>query len=111
MINSETLGLVRPGVILINVARGDLVDPTALTEALRNGHVAAAALDVFHPEPIPADHAILQFDNVIVASHIASASLPAVRMLRVTAANLALAALRGERLKNVVNGVTQDNSK
>jgi D-3-phosphoglycerate dehydrogenase len=111
MINRETFGLMRPGVILINVARGDLVDPTALTDALRQGRVAAAALDVFHPEPIPADHAILQLDNVIVASHIASASVPAVRKLRVTAANLALAALRGESLKNVVNGVTQDNSK
>jgi D-3-phosphoglycerate dehydrogenase / 2-oxoglutarate reductase len=111
MINRETLGLMRPGVILINVARGDLVDPTALIDALRQGRVAAAALDVFVPEPIPADHAILQLDNVIVASHIASASVPAVRKLRVTAANLALAVLRGESLKNVVNGVRQDNSK
>ena len=111
MINRETLGLMRPGVILINVARGDLVDPTALTEALRQGHVAAAALDVFDPEPIPADHPILRMDNVIVASHIASASVPAVRKLRETAANLALAALRGEPLNNVVNGVTQDHRR
>jgi D-3-phosphoglycerate dehydrogenase / 2-oxoglutarate reductase len=111
MIKRETLGLMRPGVILINVARGDLVDPTALTEALRSGHVAAAALDVFNPEPIPADHPILQMENVIVASHIASASVPAVRKLRETVANLALAALRGQRLDNVVNGVTQDNRK
>jgi D-3-phosphoglycerate dehydrogenase / 2-oxoglutarate reductase len=111
MINRETLDLMRPKVILINVARGDLVDPTALTEALRSGHVAAAALDVFNPEPIPADHPILHLDNVIVAPHIASASVPAVRKLRETVANLALAALRGQRLDNVVNGVTQDNRK
>ena len=111
MINRETLGLMRPGVILINVARGDLVDPTALTESLRQGHVAAAALDVFNPEPIPADHPILQLDNVIVASHIASASVPAVRKLRETAANLALAALRGEPLNNVVNGISQDRRR
>ena len=111
MINRETLGLMRPGVILINVARGDLVDSTALTEALRQGHVAAAALDVFDPEPIPSDHPILRMDNVIVASHIASASVAAVRKLRETAANLALAALRGEPLKNVVNGVTRDHCR
>jgi len=111
MINRETLGLMRPGVILINVARGDLVDPAALTESLRQGHVAAAALDVFNPEPIPADHPILHLDNVIVASHIASASVPAVRKLRETAAHLALAALRGEPLYNVVNGVTQDHRR
>jgi D-3-phosphoglycerate dehydrogenase / 2-oxoglutarate reductase len=111
MINRETLGLMRPGVILINVARGDLVDPSALTDALRQGHVAAAALDVFNPEPIPADHPILKMDNVIVASHIASASVPAVRKLRETSAKLALAALRGQPLKNVVNGVTQDDTR
>ena len=111
MINRETLGLMRPGVILVNVARGDLVDAAALTEALRQGHVAAAALDVFDPEPIPADHPILRMDKVIVASHIASASVAAVRKLRETAANLALAALRGEPLKNVVNGVTRDHRR
>ncbi len=105
MIDRDALDLMRPGVILINVARGDLVDSVALTEALRQGHVAAAALDVFAPEPIPADHPILAMDNVIVAGHIASASVPAVRKLRETAANLALAALRGEPLDNVVNGV------
>jgi D-3-phosphoglycerate dehydrogenase / 2-oxoglutarate reductase len=111
MINRESLGLMRPGVILINVARGDLVDPTALTDSLRQGHVAAAALDVFNPEPIPADHPILHLDNVIVASHIASASVPAVRKLRETAAHLALAALRGEPLYNIVNGVSQDRRR
>ena len=96
---------MRPGVILINVARGDLVNPEALTEALRQGHVSAAALDVFAPEPIPADHAILRMDNVIISPHIASVSVPAVRKLRETAALLALAAIRGEPLANVVNGV------
>lgn len=105
MINRDTLQQMKRGVILINVARGDLVDPTALTEALQQGHVSAAALDVFAPEPIPADHPILQLGNVIVASHIASTSVPAVKKLRETAAKLALAAIRGEPLANIVNGV------
>ncbi|MBC8117910.1 MAG: C-terminal binding protein [Candidatus Saccharimonas sp.] len=105
MINRDSLAITKRGVILINVARGDLVDSAALIEALQSGHVSAAALDVFAPEPIPADHPILKMDNVIVASHIASCSVPAVRKLRETAANLAAMALRGESLPNVVNGV------
>ncbi len=105
MLNSESLAMTKKGVIVINLARGDLIDPTALTESLRSGHVSAAALDVFNPEPIPADHPILKMDNVILAAHIASASVPAVRKLRETAAKLAVMALSGEKLPNVVNGV------
>ena len=103
MLNSESLAKTRPGVSIINLARGDLIDPNALTAALQSGHVAAAALDVFNPEPIPADHPILKLNNVILASHIASTSVPAVRKLRETAARLALMALNGEPLVNVVN--------
>ncbi len=103
MLNSESLAKTRPGVSIINLARGDLIDPNALMAALLSGHVAAAALDVFNPEPIPADHPILKLDNVILASHIASTSVPAVRKLRETAARLALMALNGEPLVNVVN--------
>jgi D-3-phosphoglycerate dehydrogenase len=107
MLNSESLALTKPGVIVINLARGDLIDPAALTASLQSGHVSAAALDVFNPEPIPTDHPILKMDNVIVASHIASVSVTAVRNLRETAANLAIMALKGQPLPNVVNGVVQ----
>ena len=105
MLNSDSLAKTKPGVVIVNLARGDLVDPTALTESLQSGHVSAAALDVFSPEPIPADHPILKMDNVILASHIASASVPAVKKLRETTARLALMALQGEKLPNVVNGL------
>jgi D-3-phosphoglycerate dehydrogenase len=105
LLNSERLSQTKAGVAVINLARGDLIDPAALTSALQSGHVSAAALDVFNPEPIPADHPIRSMPNVILASHIASASVPAVKKLRETAANLAVMALRGERLPNVVNGV------
>ena len=107
MINRESLAGTKRGVILVNLARGDLIDSAALTEALQSGQISAAALDVFAPEPIPAHHPILSMDNVVVASHIASCSEPAVRKLRETAANLAAMALRGEKLPNVVNGVGQ----
>ena len=105
LINCESLAIAKRGVVLINLARGDLVDSAALTEALQSGQVSAAALDVFAPEPIPADHPILKMDNVIISSHVASCSVPAVRKLRETAANLAAMAVRGESLPSVVNGV------
>ncbi len=105
MVNATSLTSMKRGAILINVARGDLVDSAALVAALESGQLSAAALDVFAPEPIPADHPILKRDNVIVASHIASCSVPAVRKLRETAAQLAATALRGEPLPNIVNGV------
>ncbi len=105
MINRESLATTKRGVIMVNLSRGDLIDSAALTEALQSGQVAAAALDVFAPEPIPADHPILKMSQVIASAHIASCSVPAVRKLRETAANLAVMALRGESLPSVVNGV------
>jgi D-3-phosphoglycerate dehydrogenase len=107
MIHRGTLQKMKPGVILVNVARGDLVETAALIESLQSGHVSAAALDVFDPEPIPSDSPLLRMDNVIVAPHIASTSVRAVRKLRETAANIAAMSVRGERLPNVVNGVIQ----
>ncbi|MEO7299336.1 MAG: C-terminal binding protein [Verrucomicrobiota bacterium] len=105
MFNAETFAKMKPGAIFINVSRGDLADSAALVAALESGKLGGAALDVFDPEPIPADNAIRKMPNVILASHIASVSPPAVRKLRESAAQLALKAVRGEPLPNVVNGV------
>jgi D-3-phosphoglycerate dehydrogenase len=105
MVNRESLALMKPGVILINTARGDIVDSLALTEALQNGRVSAAGLDVFAPEPIPVDHPIRKMNNVLLSSHLASCSASAMRKLRETVANLAVLAIRGEPLPSVVNGV------
>lgn len=105
LINADTLAKMKRGAIFINVGRGDLADLDAVTGALSRGHLSAAALDVFDPEPLPAGHPIRQMSHVILSSHIASASPTAVRTLRETAARLAVMALRGEPLPTVVNGV------
>jgi D-3-phosphoglycerate dehydrogenase / 2-oxoglutarate reductase len=105
LIGREALAAVRPGVRIVNVSRGDLVDSDALVAALDAGTVRGAALDVFAPEPIPAGHPILGRDTVVLAPHIASVSEAAVQRLRRSAAELAVAALRGDPLPSIVNGV------
>lgn len=107
MLNADTIAKMKPGAIVINLARGDLIETAALISALQSGQISAAAIDVCDPEPIPAESPLRQLENVIVASHIASASVKAVRKLRETAANIAAMALRGEKLPNVVNGVVK----
>lgn len=109
MFSKDAFAAMKDGALFINVGRGDLMDPDALTEALKSGKLGGAALDVFDPEPIPADQPIRRMNNVILAAHIASASPTAVRTLRETAISIALKAVRGESLPNVVNGVTAAN--
>jgi D-3-phosphoglycerate dehydrogenase len=105
LLNTESLNRMKRGAVVINLARGDLIDTASLVAALQSGQIASAALDVCDPEPISADSPLRSLPNVIVASHIASASPKAVRTLRETAAKIAAMALRGEPLPNVVNGV------
>jgi D-3-phosphoglycerate dehydrogenase len=105
MINAYAIALLRPGSILVNLGRGDLVDTEALLAGLRSGQVGAAALDVCDPEPIPPGHPLTALPNVVLSPHIASASPHAARTLRESVAGAVARAIRGEPLENVVNGV------
>jgi glyoxylate reductase len=97
------LKIMKPSGILINTARGPVVDPEALYRALSSGTIAYAALDVTEPEPINPDSPLLTLDNIVIAPHIASASFQTrSKMATMAAANL-IAGLKGERLPNCVN--------
>lgn len=71
LINRERLASMRPGAILINTARGGLVDQAALVESLKSGRLSSAGLDVFASEPVPDHEPLLQLDNVVLAPHLA----------------------------------------
>ena len=103
LIGRQELAQCKPTAILVNTSRGEVVDPDALYEALRDGQIARAALDVTEPEPLPADHRLLTLPNCIVVPHIASASVATRTKMAVMAAENLLAGLRGEPLPYCVN--------
>ena len=71
LIDAEKVKQMKPGSILINTARGEIIDETALVDALRERHIEAAGLDVYHQDPLPADHPLLALDNVVLSPHVA----------------------------------------
>jgi glyoxylate reductase len=102
MIDAEAFNKMKPSAILINTARGGVVDPQALYTALKARQIACAALDVIEPEPIPLDDPLLTLDNLILTPHIASASQSTrLKMAQMAVDNL-LAGLAGEELPNRV---------
>jgi len=103
MIDAEALATMKPSSVLINTARGPVVDPDALYHALKEGQIAAAALDVTDPEPLPAHHRLLTLPNLIVCPHIASSSVATRSKMATTAARNLIAGLRGERPSHPVN--------
>lgn len=103
LINSEALSKMKPTAVLINTARGPVVDPDALYEALKHHQIFGAGLDVTEPEPLPADSPLLTLDNVVIMPHLGSASITARENMSWLAAQNLIAGLKGERLSNCVN--------
>jgi D-3-phosphoglycerate dehydrogenase len=85
---------MKPGAILVNTARGALVDEAALIEALQDRRIGHAALDVFATEPLPADHLLTRLDNVTLTAHAGWKSRAAARRLLRLALDLAVADAR-----------------
>ncbi len=103
LIGPEQFKKMKRNCILINTSRGPIVDNMALYEALRDGKIAYAGLDVTEPEPIPIDHPLLKLDNIVIAPHIASASVTTRTKMGMMAAENLIAGLKGEPLPNPVN--------
>jgi glyoxylate reductase len=107
MISTEALHKMKSTAILINTARGPIVDPDALYQALRDGEIAYAALDVTEPEPISADSPLLTLSNIVIVPHIASASIATRSRMAMIAAQNLIAALRREPMPACVNPEVQ----
>jgi D-3-phosphoglycerate dehydrogenase / 2-oxoglutarate reductase len=95
LLDARRLARTKPGVILVNTARGALVDEQALIEALRNGHIRHAGLDVFHVEPLAPSHPLARMENVTVTSHAAFRTLEASETLMRRAIDIVHKVVRG----------------
>ena len=108
LIGVRELALMKPSAYFINCARGPIVDQDALTNALREGRIAGAGLDVFEFEPLPLDDPLLQLDNVMLSPHTAAHTLElSIAMGEVNSEQM-LAAARGQPPRDVVNRAVLD---
>ena len=103
LISDRELGLMKPTAVLVNAARGPVIDPKALYRALKDRKIGAAALDVTEPEPIPVDDPLLTLNNCIIVPHIASASVATRLRMSTMAAENMINGLKGQRMVNCVN--------
>jgi glyoxylate reductase len=103
LIGERELGLMKPSAILVNIARGPIVDQRALYRALVDRKIWAAGLDVFEVEPVPMDEPLLRLDNVVVPPHLGSGSIATRTKMATMAAENCLAGTTGKIPLNVVN--------
>jgi len=111
MINRSTFLLMKPTTILINAARGQLVNCDDLFEALQSKMLSAAALDVTEPEPLPHTHPLFQLENCLIVPHIGSATQETRMKMAELACQNMLAGLRGERLLYCANPEVYDQTR
>jgi phosphoglycerate dehydrogenase-like enzyme len=108
LINVETLRLMKPAAILVNTSRGPVVETSALLQALTEGWIAGAALDVTDPEPLPADHPLYSLPNCLIVPHIGSATHNTRRAMALRACENMLAGLDRRRLPFCANPEVYD---
>jgi glyoxylate reductase len=102
LINAERLKRMKPTAVLVNTSRGPIVDEAALAEALRDGEIFAAGLDVFEKEP-EVNPALLELENVVVIPHLGSATVDTRIAMGLLAADNLIAALEGKRPPTLIN--------
>jgi D-3-phosphoglycerate dehydrogenase len=102
LLNAETLSMMKQGSVVLNAARGDVVDQHALADAVRSGHIAAAAVDVFPSEPCR-ESPLFGLENVVLTPHTGGSSIEALEAVGRVIGATTLAALRGEAVPNAVN--------
>lgn len=103
LVNASRLAQMKPTAILVNTARGGLIDTVALAQALQAGTIAAAGVDVFESEPLDRDHPLRKCPNALLTSHVAWFSESSVPKLQRMAAEEAVRGLQGKPLRNQVN--------
>ncbi|MCL6632690.1 MAG: phosphoglycerate dehydrogenase [Alicyclobacillus herbarius] len=103
LLSAEQFAKMKPGVRIVHCARGGVIDEQALIQALREGKVAAAALDVFEAEPLPADHPLRQMENVVLTPHLGASTVEAQVNVAISVAAEIADILRGLPAKNAVN--------
>ena len=104
MIGARELGLMKPGALLLNGGRGELVDTQALVEALQSGHLAGAALDAYDIEPLPANHPILTCDQVVLTPHMGDQTPEGIELLNEGVVDNVIAFLEGNPRNVVTSG-------
>jgi D-3-phosphoglycerate dehydrogenase len=111
LIGAKELARMKKGSRLINCARGGLVNEAALAEALKSGHLAGAAMDVFETEPPPADHPLLQLPNVVCTPHLGASTVEAQRSVAIEAAQLLIDYLTRGVVQFAVNMAAVDKAE
>jgi D-3-phosphoglycerate dehydrogenase len=102
LIGKREIGLMKRGALLVNTARGAIVDTAALIEALHAGHLGGAGIDVFETEPLPGDHPLLQCEQVVLTPHVADQNPEGFEILNRGAVDNVLAFLDGAPIHRVV---------
>ncbi|OBK72010.1 hydroxyacid dehydrogenase [Mycobacterium sp. 1274761.0] len=103
MFDGPALATMKPGAVLVNTSRGPIVDEVALVDALRSGRLAAAGLDVFAVEPVPADNPLLSLANVVLTPHVTWYTVDTMRRYLAEAVDNCRRMREGRDLRNVVN--------
>jgi phosphoglycerate dehydrogenase-like enzyme len=103
LLDATALALMKPGAVIVNTSRGPIIDEDALVGALREGRLAAAGLDVFAVEPLPADNPLLRLDNVVLTPHVTWYTVDTMRRYLAEAVDNCRRMRDGRDLRNVVN--------